>query len=89
MAREFRNKLLVVTLNTELFWKDHISGVNINFVRIKNAVYIIPKSSEAPSLRSLSTLIKGQVRSRIDYTSSNTDPLAKLTSKKLTSRPDH
>jgi hypothetical protein len=43
-----------------------IANIN-NCVKIKNAFSIISKSSNTPSLKSLSTLFKSLFRSRMDY----------------------
>jgi hypothetical protein len=60
-------KFLGLTMDAKLLWKDHIAAVVNNCVKIKNAFSIISKSSYAPSLKSLATLFKSLVRSRIDY----------------------
>jgi hypothetical protein len=54
-------------MDAKLLRKDHIAAVINNCVKIKNASSIISKSSYEPSLKSLSTLLKSLVRSRIDY----------------------
>jgi ribonuclease HI len=60
-------KFLGLTLDSKLLWKDHIAQVVNKCIKIKNAFSIICKASYAPSLRSLSSLFKSLVRSRIDY----------------------
>jgi hypothetical protein len=60
-------KFLGVTMDAKLLWMDHIAAVINNCDKLKNAFSIISKTSYAPSLKSLSTLFKSLVKSRIDY----------------------
>jgi hypothetical protein len=60
-------KFLGIIFDAKLLWKEHIQMIINKCIRIKNVFSIIAKASYAPSHKSLCTLYKSLVRSRIDY----------------------
>jgi ribonuclease HI len=60
-------KFLGLILDSKLLWKSHTQMVADKCIRLKNAFSIITKATYAPSFKSLCTLFKCLVRSRIDY----------------------
>ena len=71
-------KFLGLILDSKLLWKDHISMVVNKCTRLKNVFYIISKATYAPNIKSLCTLFKSFVRSRIGYVSASKTHLQKI-----------
>jgi hypothetical protein len=60
-------KFLGLIQDSKLLWKAHTQMVADKCIRLKNTFSIITKSTYSPSIKSLCTLFKSLVRSRIDY----------------------
>lgn len=60
-------KLLGITFDYKLRWKQHTSNVMTNCSRLKNLFQIIAKTRYGPPTKTLLLLFKSLIQSRIDY----------------------